>query len=189
MQMPISLRHLALIALATLLGGCASSPQGDAGKPLPSRSAATVVDDQVIESSALDKLYSDPRLAKKIHINVTSYNRVVLLSGEVLSAELRRRAVDIVRNLPKVRRVHNEIRIKDLTGFQSRSRDGWITSKIKARMLATKGFDSDRVKVLTEEGTVFLMGLVSRQQGRQAAEIARNVDGVRQVVKLFEYLD
>ena len=189
MHRSIPARLFALTLALALLGGCASTTETDTGQPLPSRSAATVLDDQRIESSAMDKLYSDPRLEKKIHINVTSYNRVVLLSGEALSAELRRHAVDIVRNLPKVRRVHNEIRIKDLTGFQSRSRDGWITSKVKSIMLATKGFDSDRVKVVTEDGTVFLMGLVSREQGRQAAEIARNVDGVRQVVKLFEYVD
>jgi len=181
-------RLITLFALAFLLGGCASAPLTDSGQPRPTRSATTMVEDQRIESSAMDKLYSDAKLQQKIHINITSYNRIVLLSGEALSRELRDHVINIVRNLPGVRRVHNEIRIKDLTGFQSRSRDGWITSKIKARMLATKGFDSDAVKVVTEEGTVFLMGLVTRTEGRQAAEIARNIDGVRQVVKLFEYV-
>ncbi len=181
-------RLIALFALLLLLGGCASTPLTDSGQPRPARSAATVLEDQRIESTALDKLYSNPQLQQKIHINITSYNRIVLLTGEALSRELRDQVVDVVRNLPGVRRVHNEIRIKDLTGFKSRTRDGWITSKIKARMLATKGFDSDAVKVVTEEGTVFLMGLVTPTEGRQAAEIARHVDGVKRVVKLFEYV-
>ena len=189
MQTSIITRLIVLLALLLLLAGCAATPLTDSGQPRPTRSATTVVEDQRIESSAMDKLYSDPKLQQKIHVNITSYNRIVLLSGEALSQELRDHVINIVRNLPGVRRVHNEIRIQDLTGFQSRSRDGWITSKIKARMLATKGFDSDAVKVITEYGTVFLMGLVTRTEGRQAAEIARNVDGVRQVVKLFEYVN
>ena len=189
MQSTLVTPFIALLALTFLLGGCASTPLTDNGQPRPTRSAATVLEDQRIESTAMDKLYGDPKLQQKIHVNITSYNRIVLLSGEALSRELRDHVVDVVRNLPGVRRVHNEIRIKDLTGFQSRSRDGWITSKIKARMLATKGFDSEAVKVLTEDGTVFLMGLVTRSEGRQAAEIARNVNGVKRVVKLFEYVD
>lgn len=189
MQTSTLARRIALLTLALLLGGCAATPLTDSGQPRPARSAATVVEDQRIESTALDRLYGNPELQQKIHVNVTSYNRIVLLSGEALSRELRDHVVDVVRNLPGVRRVHNEIRIKDLTGFQSRTRDGWITSKIKARMLATKGFDAGAVKVLTEEGTVFLMGLVTRKEGRQAAEIARHVNGVKRVVKLFEYVD
>ncbi len=189
MYISITTRLIALLVPGLLLAGCAPTPLTDSGQPRPTRAAATVIDDQRIESSAMDKLYSDPKLQQKIHVNITSYNRIVLLSGEALSRELRDHVIDIVRHLPGVRRVHNEIRIQDLTGFQSRSRDGWITSKIKARMLATKGFDSDAVKVVTEYGTVFLMGLVTRTEGRQAAEIARHVDGVRQVVKLFEYAD
>jgi len=155
-----------------------------AGDP---RSADTLISDQVIETRGMDRLYSDPEVARRIHINVTSYNGVVLLSGEALSRALRDQAVDTIRNLKGVRLVHNEIRIADLTGFQSRTRDSWITSKIKARMLATKGFPSSRVKVVTEAGTVFLMGLVNRELGTQAAEIARRIDGVKRVVKLFEY--
>ena len=169
---------------ALLLTACASGPELK-----EARSAGTVLDDEVIETRARDKLYGDPELVKTIHVNVTSYDRVVLLTGEALSEVLRDKAVDIVRNLDKVRRVHNEIRVKDLTPFKSRANDSWISTKIKTKMLTTEGFDSSGIKVVTEEGVVFLMGKVSRATGHQAAEIARRVEGVARVVLLFEYRD
>jgi len=152
------------------------------------RSNQTMIDDEVIETKAKDAIYADARMAKRVHINVTSFNRVVLLTGEALSRATRDKVVDIARNLDKVRRVHNEIRVADLTGLSSRSGDTWITSKIKAQMLATKGFDSTRIKVVTEDGSVFLMGLVTKETGNQAADITRKISGVKRVVKVFEYL-
>ena len=127
-------------------------------------------------------------IAKKIHINITSYNGVVLLTGEALSDSLRTHAINIARQINKVKRVHNEIRVADLTSFSSRTNDSWITSKVKTQMFATKGFKSSQVKVITEASTVYIMGLVTKKVGNQAAEIARNVAGVKRVVKLFEYL-
>lgn len=189
MQRPTLIRLFTVTILVGLLAGCASSAKTNGEAPRPTRTTATMADDQLIESSAADKLYSEPELGKKIHINITSYNRIVLLTGETLTRETRDYVVDVVRNLPNVRRVHNEIRIKNLTGFSSRSKDGWITSKIKTHMLTAKGFDSDSVKVITEEGTVFLLGMVTRAEGKRAAEITRNINGVQQVVKLFEYID
>jgi osmotically-inducible protein OsmY len=187
-----SVHLLIVIAFLGLLTGCAA-PVIVAGGAAAStaedeRSTATVIDDGLIEAKAKDAIYNDSAMAKKIHVNVTSYNRVVLLTGETLNKELRDRVVDIVRRLDGVRRVHNEIRVADLTGFQSRANDTWLTSKIRAQMIARKGFDSSSVKITTENGTVFLMGLVTRAQGKVAADIARNVEGVKRVVKIFEYL-
>jgi osmotically-inducible protein OsmY len=187
-----SVHLLIIIAFLGLLTGCAA-PVIVAGGAAAStaedeRSTATVIDDGLIEAKAKDAIYNDSAMAKKIHVNVTSYNRVVLLTGETLNKELRDRVVDIVRRLDGVRRVHNEIRVADLTGFQSRANDTWLTSKIRAQMIARKGFDSSSVKITTENGTVFLMGLVTRAQGKVAADIARNVEGVKRVVKIFEYL-
>ena len=152
------------------------------------RSTRSMVDDQVIEAKTKDKIYSDVGIAKKIHINVTSYNGVVLLTGETLSRSLRTHVINIARHIDNVRRVHNEIRVANLTGFSSRTNDSWITSKVKTQMLATKGFKSSQIKVTTEAGTVYIMGLVTKEAGNQAAEIARNVSGVKRVVKLFEYI-
>ena len=189
-QLPLSL--LITCFLLTQLQGCAApilvaGAAGGASVANDKRSTRSMVDDQVIESRTKDKIYANAEVAKKIHINVTSYNGVVLLTGEALSRSLRTRAINIARHIDKVRRVHNEIRVADLTGFSSRTNDSWITSKVKTQMLATKGFKSSQVKVTTEAGTVYIMGLVTKAAGNQAAEIARNISGVKRVVKLFEY--
>ena len=191
------MKHIYLIIasfLVILLQGCPApilvvgGATGGAIVASDERGSRSMVDDQLIESQASDKLYADPEIAKKIHVNITSYNGIVLLTGETVNRSLRARAVNIVRHMDKVRRVHNEIRVGDLTDLKSRTNDGWITSKVKTQMLATKGFKSGQVKVVTEAGTVYLMGIVSKEAGNQAAEIARNVTDVKRVVKLFEYL-
>jgi osmotically-inducible protein OsmY len=153
------------------------------------RPAQVMMDDKIIEMSATDKIYSDRELQTRVHINVNSYNYVVLLTGEALSRDLKNKAVDIVRHLKKVRRVHNEIRVADLTSFESRAKDSWISSTIKTNMLGTKNFDATKVQVTTENRVVYLMGFVTEDQGAKAAEIARQVEGVGKVVKLFEYIE
>lgn len=153
------------------------------------RSASTMLEDEGIELKIADLLYQEAETAKQIHINATSYNRVVLLTGEVLNQGLLDEAIGIVRNIKNVVRVHNEVIVGDLSTLQSRSRDTWITSKVKTTMLGKKNFDATRIKVITESGTVFLMGLVGIEPGAMAAEIARNIEGVRRVVKLFEYVE
>jgi osmotically-inducible protein OsmY len=191
---PLQLFFVSLLSLlsALVVTGCApvivAGAAGGAAAAHDQRSGQAIIDDQFIEAKAKDAVYQDPAMAKRIHINITSYNRVVLLTGEALSKGERAKVIDIVRHLDKVRRVHNEIRIADLSGFKARSVDSWITSKVKAQMIATKGFDSSRVKVVTEAGSVYLLGLVTREQGTQAADIARQVSDVKRVVKLFEYL-
>lgn len=175
------------------LQGCAApllvaGAAGGATVANDKRSTRSMVDDQVIETKTKDKIYADEDISKKIHINITSYNGIVLLTGETLSRSLRTRVINIARHIDKVHRVHNEIRVSDLTDFSSRTNDSWITSKVKTQMLTAKGFDSTRVKVVTEAGAVYLMGLVSRDVGKRAANIARQISGVKRVVKVFEYL-
>lgn len=190
---PFIAAALLLTFLATtLLQGCGGLIVGAAGGAALAahdrRDAKTILEDQSIESKAVDKLYGDKRLNKKIHVNVTSYNRVVLVTGEVLSSELREHAISIVRNIPEVRRVHNELAVADLTSFSSRTNDTWITSKVKSRIASADGLDTTRVKVVTENGTVFLMGLVTEKEAELAVDAARYADGVKRVVKIFEYV-
>lgn len=194
MKLHITLPFLIASFSALLISGCAApllvagGAAGGVAVAHDERSSQAILDDTVIETKAKDAIYKDPEMAKRVHINVTSFNHVVLLTGEALSRSTRDKAVNIVRNLDKVRRVHNEVRVADLTGFSSRTGDSWITSKVKTKMVATKGFDSTRIKVVTEDGTVFLMGLVSKEVGNQAAIIASEISGVKRVVKVFEYL-
>jgi len=191
-QKPLLLLTISLCA-ALMLSSCAApvlvaGAAGGASVANDQRSNQTMIDDQVIETNAKNAIYADPARSKRIHINVTSYNHVVLLTGEALSKTTRSKVVDIVRHTDKVRRVHNEIRIADLTDFSSRTNDSWITSKVKSKMLAAKGLPSSTIKVVTENGTVFLMGLVTKEVGDHAASIAREISGVKRVVKLFEYV-
>jgi len=185
---------LVLICIASIpqLSGCVVIVAGAAGGAAAAhdlRSTKTLFEDEGIELSATDLLYNDSRLDKKIHVNVTSYNYVVLLTGEVLSQDLRLYAVDLVRNLKNVRRIHNELVVDDLTEFESRTYDTWITSKVKTAMLTTANFDATRIKVVTENRSVFLMGIVTVQLGNKASDITRHVEGVEKVIKIFEYIE
>ena len=123
-------------------------------------------------------------------MSITSYNHIVLLTGEALSADARSQVEQIVRGVPKVRRIHNEMVIGEPTTKGSRLKDTWITTKAKTSLfkIKMKGFDPTRVKVVTENGTVFLMGLIRPNEGNAAVERIRNISGVKKVVKVFEYL-
>lgn len=153
------------------------------------RSAGTVLDDQTIEFQALGDLHADKELYKQAHINVTSYNRVALLTGEAPTEELKNRAAEIVRGIEKVRRVHNEITLAAPSSFTSRSADTLLTGRVKAAMVGIKGFDPTRVKVVTENGVVHLLGLVTRAEAETATEAARTTSGVQRVVRIFEYVE
>ncbi len=185
---------VALIAILTAtagLQGCAVVAAGGAGAAVATdrRSAGTMVDDEAIELKVNNALFSDDELNKKTHINVTSINGVILLTGEAPTAALHDRVIGITRNVEKVRRVHDEIAIAQPTTMKSRSQDTWITAKIKTKLLGNKEVSSSNVKVVTENGSVYLMGLVTRAEAETAAEVARHVEGVSRVVTVFEYQD
>ncbi len=183
-----------LIFLSFLQQGCAPLVAGGAVATSvivakDPRTTGTIIDDKGIQMKAGNELYEDEMLGDQVHINVASYNGVVLLTGETPTAEMRARAEQIVSEVDKVRRVHNEITVAAPSSGLTRSSDTLITTKIKTRMVAEKEFDSGRIKVVTENGTVYLMGLVTRQQAAVATEISRSVSGVQRVVRLFEYTD
>lgn len=185
------------IALAlsstVLLQGCVAMVAGGAATGVAvahdQRSAGAIVDDQGIEIKALSTLKSDREIYKQAHVSVTSYNGIVLVTGEAPSEALRKRIGELVSKVDKVRRVHNEVTLAAPSSMVARSNDTYLTSKVKARMIGTKGFDSTRVKVVTEGGVVYLMGLVTRKEADIATDIARQTDGVQRVVKIFEYVD
>ena len=121
------------------------------------------------------------------HIDVNSFNQSVLLVGETPSASLRVRAEKIARQTPHVRRVYDEITIATPISISQKASDSWITGEVKSKMLARKGLASGSINVVTENSVVYLMGVVNRQQSHIAVDVARNVKGVKKVVKVFEY--
>ncbi|MES2637389.1 MAG: BON domain-containing protein [Pseudomonadota bacterium] len=151
------------------------------------RTSGFFVEDQGIEIKANNKMESN--LGEEAHVNVTSFNRNVLLTGEVPDAERLAKAASLMKEIDNIRAVTNEIVIAPKATIGSRSNDTYITSKVKAKFLTENKFPANYVKVVTENGVVYLMGLVTQAEGEAAVEIARNTDGVSKVVKVFEYLD
>jgi osmotically-inducible protein OsmY len=186
-------RLLCLMLLLPLLPACAPVIVAGAATGVAvahdRRTVGAIVDDQNIELKVAAALTDDADLRHQTHIGVTSVNGIVLLTGEAETTELRDRVLQIVRDTNGVRRITNEIRIAAPSLLSSRSLDVLITSAIKSRYLVTKDLDPSRVKVVTEDGTVYLMGLVTRAEGDLAADRAATIDGVERVVKIFEYLN
>lgn len=124
-----------------------------------------------------------------MHINVTSYNRNVLLTGEAPDAASKAQVERIVREIPNVRGVVNEIQIAGASSYTARANDAYLTSKVKARFIDNGDVSSNHVKVVTENGVVYLLGLVTRKEADAAVEVARTTGGVQKVVRVFEYIE
>ena len=135
-----------------------------------------------------EKAISD-NLKENVHANVTSYNRRVLITGEVSNEANKAKAESVVRPIQNVNRINNQLVIGANSTISSRTNDTYITSKVKTKFISENKFAANLVKVVTENGTVFLMGMVTHKEGDDAAEIASKVSDVKKVVKDFEYID
>ena len=120
---------------------------------------------------------------------VVSYNGFVLLAGQVSSEELKAKATDVVRKIREVRRIYNEMEVAAPSSAMTRSSDTWITTKVKSWLLGSPDTPGMRVKVVTENGVVYLMGLVTREEAERVAKEAADISGVQRVVRLFELID
>ena len=185
--------HVALIgAVVSQLGGCAAAVVGGAAVgtsvALDRRTAGVYVSDQEIELRALTRL-RETFPQKTDNISATSYNRQVLLTGQVPDETTRSRATEVVKGIPDVRTVFNELTLSGVTSLTSDANDVAITSQVKARMLRDERVPATKIKVVTEAGVVYLMGLVSQAEAEAATNIARTTSGVTKVVTLFEYLN
>jgi osmotically-inducible protein OsmY len=150
------------------------------------RTSGIYVEDENIELKAVKKM--ETNLGEDAHVNVTSYNRNVLLTGEVPVAESKSKAENLVKEIPNTRSITNEITVGPKSSIGSRSNDSYITSKIKTKFVTESKFPANYVKVVTENGVVYLLGIVTKAEADAAVEIARNTDGVTKVVKVFEYM-
>jgi len=182
---------LGLLAGTLLLQGCAAVVVGGAAGTAKAsgdrRTLGAQWDDQAIELKAANLLADNKPLSAASKISVYSNNGRVLLVGQTPSDAYKLEAGKVVARIDGVRHVYNELRLGQPVNIGVRSNDSWITSKVRADMLGAKNFVSAKVKVATENGEVFLIGLVTRQEGDQAVEIARHVSGVKRVIKAFEF--
>ncbi len=151
------------------------------------RSPGTFIDDEAIENRAL--LKAKTRFGSRIHLNVTSVNRNVLLSGEVPDEATKQQVEEEVRSTGNIAKIHNELVIGPNASVLSVSNDTRLTGIVKTRFLEANRFQANHVKVVTEAGTAFLMGRVKRAESEAASQLASTTSGVRRVVLLFEYLD
>ncbi len=183
---------LLVFAATNLLAACVPILVGGAATgavvATDTRTAGSFLDDEGIEIKSSLAISDDASL-KDVHVNVTSINGWVLLTGEAPTEAQRNKILEHVRVVPRVRRTVNEIRISPPTAYSSRMSDALITTKVKSKMLGDEKLDSLRIKVVTEYGVVYLMGLAKKAEAERAAELTRQVGGVQKVVKLFEYLD
>ena len=183
----------AFIASLLTISGCSSLINAASEAPITvhpgKRTVGTMIDDEQLETIAKVNLKKASEALKHAHINVTSYNGVVLLTGQVADNSSRELAANTVKAIPKARQVYNELQVQGKTSVLARTSDTWLTTKVKSRLLAEKNLEGLRIKVVTEDGVVYLMGLLSRQEAEIASEISRTTGGVQKVVKAVEYID
>ncbi|MBM3356242.1 MAG: BON domain-containing protein [Betaproteobacteria bacterium] len=183
---------LSLLLVLPLLNGCAEVILGGAavtGGVLATdrRTIGTVTEDQGIELRTSSRV--SERFKDGVNLSVTSYNRMVLLTGEVPDAATRADIERLARSVENVRGIYNELAVAGVSSFGARANDSLITSKVKARFVDAQKFNALHVKVVTERNVVYLLGLVNRKEADDATEIARTTSGVQKVVRVFEYLD
>ncbi|HUI99796.1 MAG TPA: BON domain-containing protein [Usitatibacter sp.] len=186
-RMPLVLLLAALAAVPVLQGCVPLVAAGAAGTALIAtdrRTTGVYIEDENIELKALGRLHEIP----DAHVNAASFNERVLLTGEVPDEATRKRVQEAIRTIPSVREVMDETQIAGASSLTSRGNDTLITSNVKARMLNDPRFNATQVKVVTEAGVVYLMGLVTHAEADAATEVARTTSGVSRVVTEFEYI-
>lgn len=183
---------LSLVAASVLgLSGCfpllvAGGAAGAALVAADRRTSGAYLDDQAIDLKASSQIRTKLPSA---HVNVASYNRAVLLTGEVPSEEARAEAVLLARAQPNVREVYDHTVVAPASSIGERNHDTWVSTKLRARLLEGRGFSQHAVKAVTERGVVYLMGMVTKQEGEAVALVASQTSGVQKVVTLFEYIN
>ena len=181
---------VAMVVSALLLQGCELALLSAGGAAAftaleDRRTAGSQIEDDGIELRAGNRI-SD-RFGDKVHVNISSFNRWVLLTGEVPDEKARGEIEKIALAVPNVRGAANELQIAGVASLGSRANDSFITSKVKARFVDSQRFSPVHVKVVTEAGIVYLMGVVTDKEADDAVEVARTTGGVRKVIKIFEH--
>lgn len=183
--------NLALLIVVLLsLGGCGSllaTMEVDTIEDEPTdRTLAQQIEDESIETKARVNIHAADEAFDDTHLVIVSFNGYVLLAGQVTTEALKSRATDVVRKVDGVRRIYNELEIASPSSAMTRSSDTWITTKVKSWLLGSPDTEGLRVKVVTEDGVVYLMGLVTANEAQRITDKAAGISGVQRVVKLFE---
>jgi osmotically-inducible protein OsmY len=185
-------RLIAILLLSTILQGCAVATvvAVTAGVTMVAdrRSFSKQIDDQTIEFTAHNELAKQKALSNNTNLHVVSMNGTVLIVGQAPNSYLRELAIKTVQGVSDIVSIHNQIRIGSITAVTTQSNDIWLTSKVKSALLAAEDVHAKDIKVITENSEVFLLGLVTKEEAEIVVEITRNISGVSQVFKAFEYI-
>lgn len=181
------------ICTCLFVSGCAEVINATTSKPIEMKAntrtmGAKLNDEEIETASKVNIKKADPAL-EHAHVSIDSFNGIVLLTGQVPSEELRNLVADTVYKLNPVREIHNELVVSEPTNFAARSKDAWISTKIKAQLLADSETESRRVHFVTENQAVFLMGIVTHAEADRIVNMVSHTADVQKVVKVFEYID
>lgn len=181
------------VLMLAMLGACAPVMDATSDGPIRqnpgTRTLGTVLDDDHIEDVVLVNIKKIGPEMRKGHISVVSFNGVVLLVGQVPTDALRSKAAAAASKVQKVRQVQNALTVGSNVSFGARSYDSWLTTKIKTKYAFNNDVNGQRIKVITENGVIYLMGLVTQKEADRAAAAAQNTGGAQRIVKAFEYID
>jgi osmotically-inducible protein OsmY len=186
--MTVMIRLMLLLIVMMSLQGCLNVASSGAQAVYNRHSLQKNLKDQYITMQAYKALQFKSDDFKNANIAITTFNREVLLAGQVPEAWQKAKAEKIVRSIPDIERVYNLLHLESPSSNLTRVSDAWLTGKVKARLLASEDLDATQIKVVTENGTVYLMGILQPQEADAAIDIARNTGGVLSVVKIFSYM-
>lgn len=185
---------LSTLILSVLVSGCAApfiiaGTVAGAGTTVVKdrRNVENIIEDEVIELRSTDAIYSDKIIGKHVRINTTSFNGIVLLTGEAPSAEMRAHAGHVAYSMRNVREVYNEVQIKTPISLEQRAKDTWLGTKVKSKLIANRGLFT-RAKVIASDNTIYLMGLVTPDEADQIKVMVNELEGVNSIIALFEPL-
>ncbi|WP_439134219.1 BON domain-containing protein [Pseudomaricurvus sp.] len=182
-----------LIAIVFASAGCTTIVDATTDGPIQldpgKRTFGAFIDDGQLETVAKVNINKADPWLKQANIDVVSFNGIILLTGQVATKELRLKAGNTVKVIHGVRQVFNEIQVQGQTSLLARTNDTWLTTKVKSVLLADADIDSGRIKVVTEDGVVYLLGLLSQAEASRAAEAVSTIGGVQKVVKAVEYIN
>jgi osmotically-inducible protein OsmY len=190
MKISFAIRALGALLLVSTLGACAplmiAGVAGTAMVASDRRTSGAQLEDESIELRAQARIRDN--LGERVHVNVTSFNRQVLLTGEVTAEKDRQAVVQLVERIENVKAVVNELAVMPMSNLSERSNDLLIVAKVKASIIDSRDLFASAFKVVTERGTVYLMGRVTQREANSATQLTRNVSGVNKVVRLFEII-
>lgn len=192
--MTVNRLSLLALTLCVSISGCSSVLTATRDNPIEddrgTRTFGSKIDDSLIETkAAVNIAKASPDLDQSSHIVVTSYNGIVLLAGQTPREDLKALAEKEASGVQRVKKVNNELQVMAPSSLLARNNDAWLTTKIKSQMLTDSAIPGSRIKVVTENGIVFLLGLVTQQEATRATSLVQSVSGVQKIVKLFEYID